>query len=360
MAKIWSTLGARATGPRLSRMQQSPQFRGGRFHNALPTQQASLLHMLQRWLFEKPPHREPAGPVPILPRTAADFVRPAATLQITWFGHASVLVELEGRRLLVDPVWGDHASPGRLFGVKRFFPPPLELDDLPPLDAVLLSHDHYDHLNTPTIRALRDRVPRFITTLGVGAHLEAWGVPAGNIEELDWWEETTVGEVRLVHTPTRHFSGRSLKDRDAKLWGGWAFLGATQRAYFSGDSGMFPGFEEVGERLGPFDITMMEAGAYNSDWPDIHLGPEQAVAAHQMARGNLMIPVHWGTFALAFHGWTEPVERVLAAAENAGVAISTPRPGESVSVSSHPGINRWWPSLPWQTAEEAPIVSTGL
>ncbi len=360
MAQLWSALGGRASGERLRRMQQSPYYRDGKFRNALRNQQASMTHIMGRWFLEKTPHREPATHIPVVERKAADFAYAPEELQITWFGHSSLLIELDGRRFLIDPLWGDYASPGRLFGVKRFSPPPIALDDLPPLDAVLLSHDHYDHLNEPTIKAIHPRVPLFITSLGVGAHLEAWGVPAEKIIELEWWEDYEVGSVKIVSTPTRHFSGRSLSDRDATLWGGWAFLGKTQRAYFSGDSGMFPGFREVGDRLGPFDITMMETGAYNSDWPDVHMGPEQAVQAHQLARGKLLLPVHWGTFALAFHGWTEPVERIIVASEKAGIPVATPRPGESIRVSLHPGVQRWWPALPWKTAEEEPIVSTGL
>lgn len=360
MIDTWSALGARSKGERLTRLQQSAQYVDGKFTNKLPSYQADMLHLLKRWFFEETPNREPAIQVPVLQRVMADFSEPSEELQITWFGHSTFLVEVDGRRILVDPVWGDYASPGRLFGVKRFYAPPLALEDLPAIDAVVLSHDHYDHLNEPTIKALRDRIPVFVVPLGIGAHLEYWGVAPEKIVELDWWEQHDVGGVSLVCAPARHFSGRSLTDRDATLWAGWAFIGKDQRAFFSGDSGMFPGFAEIGERLGPFDITMMEAGAYNADWPDVHMGPEQAVQAHQMVRGNIMIPVHWGTFALAFHSWTEPVERVLAEAEKAEVTVATPVPGESIRLSKNPGVNRWWPAIPWATAEESPIISTGL
>ena len=360
MINTWSAFGGRPRGERLTRMTQSPQYTGNKFSNELPTYQADFFHILRRWFFEKVPNRTPSAPIPVVQRDASEFTAHPSELRITWFGHSSFLVELDGRRILVDPVWGDYASPGRIFGVKRFYAPPISLDDLPEIDAVVLSHDHYDHLNEPTIKALRDRIPLFVMPLGMGAHLESWGVPPERIVELDWWEQKQIGEVTLVCTPARHFSGRFLTDRDATLWASWAFIGENQRAYFSGDSGMFPGFQEIGDRLGPFDITMMESGAYNVDWPDVHMGPEQAVQAHQMVRGNLMIPVHWGTFALAFHGWTEPVERVLEAAASSEVNVVTPKPGESVSLSSHAGIQRWWPNLPWRSAEESPIFSTGL
>ncbi len=360
MINTWSALGTRAKGDRLARMQQSPQFADGKFFNRLPATQADFLHILNRWFFEETPNREPDGALPVVKRTAADFSVASEDLRITWFGHSTMLVEVDGRRVLIDPVWGDYASPGRLFGVKRFYAPPIPLEELPEIDAVVLSHDHYDHLNEPTIKALKEKVPLFVVPLGLGAHLEYWGVPADRIQELDWWEQVDLGTVSLVCTPARHFSGRFLLDRDATLWASWAIIGQDQRAYFSGDSGLFLGFAEIGERLGPFDITMMEAGAYNVDWPDVHMGPEQAVKAHQMVRGKILMPVHWGMFALAFHGWTEPVERVLAAAEEVDVTVATPKPGESITVEANPGVNRWWPALPWKTAEEDPIKSTGL
>jgi L-ascorbate metabolism protein UlaG (beta-lactamase superfamily) len=244
--------------------------------------------------------------------------------------------------------------------VERFYAPPLPLDALPPVDAVVLSHDHYDHLNEETIRALASRVPRFIAPLGLGAHLEYWGVPAENITELDWWERTSIDGLEIVSTPARHFSGRSLWDRNATLWSSWALIGAERRVFFSGDTGMFPGFETIGEELGPFDVTLLEIGAYDSTWSDIHMGPEQAVEAHRMVRGKLMLPIHWGTFNLAFHAWTEPAERVLAAAERAGVTVATPRPGESITPATPHSGQHWWPDLPWKTADEVPIVSSGM
>ncbi len=360
MIDTWSALGTRPEGKRLARIERSEQYQNGRFTNPLPQQDAEMLPVLKRWIFDDNPHRIPVAPLPVMQRVAREFTDASSDLRVTWFGHSSLLVELEGQRILIDPMWGDYASPGRVFGVKRFFAPPMPLDELPEINAVILSHDHYDHLNEPTIKALRDKVPRFVVPLGLGAHLEYWGVSPDRITELDWWEHVTLGGVDLVCAPARHFSGRSLTDRNATLWAGWAMIGQTRRAFFSGDSGMFPGFAEIGDRLGPFDITMMETGAYNTDWPDVHMGPEQAVAAHQMVGGGLMLPIHWGTFNLAFHGWTEPVERLLVAAENAGVQVAVPRPGESIVPTSPALVERWWPTQPWKTAEDVPIISTGL
>ena len=311
------------------------------------------------WVFGTEPRR-PAARIPVDQLTAATLREPSDDVRLTWLGHSTVVVEVEGRRFLTDPVLGDdRAGPGP-FGTRRFFPAPIAVDALPRLDAVLVTHDHYDHLGEGTVRALAPRVSRWVTPLGVGARLESWGVAAASITELDWWEETDVMGVRVACTPARHFSGRSGTDRDRTLWGGLALVGARRRVYVCGDSGLTPEFSEIGERLGPFDATLIEIGAYGQAWADIHLGPEQAVAAHQMVRGGLLLPVHWATFYLALHGWTEPAERVLVAAERAGVRLALPRPGQPVEVAAPPPVARWWPALPWQTAEEVPIVSSGM
>ncbi|HEX9952333.1 MAG TPA: MBL fold metallo-hydrolase [Rubricoccaceae bacterium] len=351
--------GGTPRGARLARMQASPNWHGGRFRNALPALTSpSARTILDFWTTGRAV-RTPTAPVPTVTRTRADFDAPS-DLRLTWLGHSTTLIEIEGRRFLTDPVFGPTASPGRAFGVARFFEPPLPLDSLPDLDAVVLSHDHYDHLDMGTVRRLAGRVPRWIAPLGVGAHLERWGVPPERITELDWWDETTVGGVRLVCTPARHFSGRGLTNRDGTLWSGWAFVGDRHRVYSTGDGAFSPDFARVGERLGPFDAALVEIGAYSAAWPDVHMGPEQAVQAHLAARGGLLMPVHWATFNLAFHGWTEPVERLLVAAEAAGVRVAVPRPGASVEPTDPPPVERWWPEVPWQTADEMPIVSSGL
>ncbi len=359
--RIVRAFGGTPAGARLDRMRRSPHYADGQFRNALPSTMKTTLRLLAEWVFGAAPRR-PTSAIPVERPTVEDLAHASDDVRLTWLGHATVLIELEGRRFLTDPVLrDDHAGPGPL-GMRRFFDAPLAPDALPPLDAVLVTHDHYDHLGESTVRALvaLGRAPRWVAPLGVGARLEGWGVPAEAVTELDWWEETEVAGVRVVCTPSRHFSGRAVRDRDRTLWGGFAVVGDRRRVYVSGDSGMTPEFAEIGARLGPFDATLIEIGAYGQGWPDIHLGPEQAVAAHQMARGGLMVPVHWATFNLALHGWTEPAERVLVAAERAGVALAVPRPGGRVDVASPPPVARWWPALPWQTADEAPIVASGM
>lgn len=355
--------GKAPSGARLQRIQASPQFREGSFVNDLARHDGSLLQIGYQSLVGRSQFTRPQTPLPIVHRSAQDFAAlPDNGLRVTWLGHSSVLIELDGKRVLVDPVWGERASPLTWLGPKRFHPPPIALAELPPIDAVVISHDHYDHLDYPTITQLAARKPRFVVPLGVGAHLEAWGIPASDIEELDWWEAAALDDVQLVATPARHFSGRSLTfaDKNRTLWSGWAITGPTHRVYYSGDTAMFPGFSAIGERLGPFDLTLIESGAYDPLWTDVHLGPEQAVDAHLMVRGKRLMPVHWGTFNLAFHGWTEPVERLLAKAAALGVDVVVPRQGQSVELESTLPLVRWWPEVPWQTAAETPVISSGI
>jgi L-ascorbate metabolism protein UlaG (beta-lactamase superfamily) len=353
----WTAFGKQATGARLSRMEHSPAWRAGQFANPQPLHNDPWLML--KGFFRKSAYGSPSEPPPTISRDRASFAVPPATgLRVTWLGHSTMLVEIDGRRVLTDPVWGERVSPLTWMGPRRWFAPPLPLAELPPVDAVIISHDHYDHLDFPTISAMRHWDTTFVVPLGVGAHLEYWGVPAARIVELDWWQETEVKGLRLVATPARHASGRAAYDNNETLWAGWAMIGPRHRAYFSGDTGLFPGLVDIGERLGPFDVTLIESGAYNRAWPDWHLGPEQAVRAHQMVRGRLMIPVHWGLFNLAYHAWTEPAERVLAEAAKRGVTVAVPRAGQSVEPGAPPVFERWWPVVPGKTAAEDPIEAS--
>jgi len=357
----WTAFGARATGARLARLQASAAWRDGHVVNPQPLRN-SFWKMLTG-LLHSSPDTSPAV-LPLRPPLIDDDARPAAPpasgLRVTWLGHSTMLVELEGRRFLTDPVWSPRASPLGWVGPRRFFPPPVALEALPPLDAVVISHDHYDHLDRATVVALGARGVTFVVPLGVGADLAAWGIPEARIIELDWWQRASFGPVAVVCTPARHASGRMLIDNDKKLWAGYAFVGAAHRVYYSGDSGLFPALRDIGARLGPFDLTMIEVGQYGQAWPDWHMGPEQAVRAHQLLGGRLLLPVHWGAFALAYHAWTEPIERAVAAAGRAGVALVAPRPGQGFEPAAPPPVEHWWPVLPVKTAAQDPIVSTQI
>ncbi len=339
-------------------MQASPQWKHGRFVNPEPLSD-DWWGMLVG-LFRASSYTTPKGDMPTAPiDDPKRFDRaPSTGLRVTWLGHATNLVEIDGRRVLTDPVWSERASPLSWTGPRRWYPPLVALADLPRIDAVVVSHDHYDHLDYPTIVAIKDWDTRFVVPLGVGAHLAYWGVPESKIVELDWWDEALIGDLRIVATPARHASGRTLWDRDSKLWAGYAFVGREHRVYYSGDTGLFPGMREIGAKVGPFDATIIDTGQYDRSWPDWHGGPEQAVMAHQAVRGNVMLPVHWGLFTLAYHGWTEPIERVAVAAERAGVELVSPMPGQSVEPLAPPARSRWWPTVPWRNAAQAPIRST--
>ncbi|MHB8879385.1 MAG: MBL fold metallo-hydrolase [Myxococcaceae bacterium] len=356
----WKAFGKRASGERRARMERSAQWKDGHFENPQPLSNDMVGAMAAA--FKASPFTSPASALAPARVDPERFKTPPASgLRVTWLGHSTMLIEVDGHRVLTDPVWSERASPFTWAGPRRWYPPLLALEELPPLDAVVISHDHYDHLDHATILAMKGWDTTFIVPLGVGAHLAYWGVPESRIVELDWWERAKVRELEIVATPARHASGRTaMAGQNQTLWAGYAFIGREHRAWYSGDTGLFPGLEEIGARLGPFEVTMIEAGAYGRWWPDWHIGPEQAVRAHQMVRGQTLLPVHWGLFTLAFHGWTEPVERVLAAAGKAAVTVATPRPGESFEGGGLPPSERWWPKVAWVGAGEDPIVSSRM
>jgi L-ascorbate metabolism protein UlaG (beta-lactamase superfamily) len=341
LREIPAQMGATAKGERAERMRRSPQWRDGKFRNSVPSSSVpNGRSILSEMRGEH--HRKPTSPIPVLTPTGR---APADGLHVTWYGHASALVEIEDHRLLFDPVWSDRCSPSQLAGPKRLHPVPVPLDELPPLDAVVISHDHYDHLDMDTVRELlRLQEMPFVVPLGVGAHLQRWGVPAERIIELDWNEQTSIGALRLTATAARHFSGRAFS-RDNTLWASWVVVGPTRRLFYTGDTGYFDGFARIGAEFGPFDATLVQCGAYGEGWPDIHMTPEDAVRAHVDVHGGLLVPVHWCTFVLAFHDWSDPVERLWLEAKAREVRVAFPRPGERIDVDSPPEADGWWQTL---------------
>lgn len=325
----------------------SPNYQGGVFHNVEPSGALRLDSEENRLvLFEVVAGSADSRPATAVPLIEPRFLPETDPLGVTWLGHATALLEIDGYRLLTDPVWSRRCSPSRTVGPHRLHPPPVPLERLPALDAVVISHDHYDHLDMAAIRALiRTQRAPFIVPLGVGAHLRQWGAPAHRVVELDWQSSTRIGELSLVCTPARHFSGRFLS-RNNTLWSSWVIIGPKHRAYFGGDTGYTRSFAEIGAQYGPFDLTLLPIGAYNKAWPDIHMNPEEAVAAHRDLSGDsgVLLPIHWGTFRLAPHPWAEPAERLLAAAAETGVRCAVPRPGGRVVPGTHadPGGDRWW------------------
>jgi L-ascorbate metabolism protein UlaG (beta-lactamase superfamily) len=266
-------------------------------------------------------------------------------LRVTWFGHASSLIEIDGSRILIDPVWDERASPTSWSGPKRFFAPPLPLRDLPPIDAVIVSHDHYDHLGAGTIRAL-SQLPalakaQWITTLGVGALLQQFGVPAAQCIELNWMDSTQVNSIRVTAVPARHFSGRSLFNRFETLWASFVLAGPVHRIYYGADSGEWEGFREIGQHFGPFDLSMLEIGASHPLWAEIHMGPHGAVRSfHALGGHGLLMPIHWGLFDLALHHWREPIESIWPVE---GLRLWSPTPGSPCEVIAGQELrSEWW------------------
>ncbi|MCD0481529.1 MBL fold metallo-hydrolase [Streptacidiphilus sp. ASG 303] len=340
-----AALGGIPTGERLERILASPHHADGTFRNPaapdIPVPAGGRTELLRSMLRRADRvRRSPAAPVPL--HREAPSGPPASGLRLTWLGHSTVLAEIDGARVLFDPVWGERCSPVRFAGPRRLHPVPLPLDGLGPLDAVVISHDHYDHLDMPTVRALAGSGALFAVPLGVGAHLERWGVPAGRIAELDWHESVGAAGLTLTATPARHFCGRGLRRRT--LWASWAVAGPRHRVFHSGDTGYFPGFAEIGAAHGPFDATMVQIGAYSEFWPDIHMTPEEGLRAHADLGGGVLLPIHWGTFNLAPHPWDEPAERTLAAAEAAGAEVAVPVPGRPFEPGGELPREPWWRS----------------
>lgn len=347
-----AAFGADPAGERMARIRRSPNFADGVFQNPEGTRTrpsgGSMVEFAKIYFAkEARARRVPTRPVPVHPTTLADLGRPAASgLRLTWMGHSSVLAEIDGHRVLFDPVWGERCSPFAFAGPKRLHPVPAPLAALGSVDVVVISHDHYDHLDLPTIRALASSDTVFAVPLGVGAHLERWGVAPERLRELDWNESTEVGGLRLTATPARHFCGRGLRNQQHTLWASWAVAGPEHRIYHSGDTGYFSGFRDIGAEYGPFDATMIQIGAYSEYWPDIHMTPAEGMRAHLDLQGGtpsgVMLPIHWGTFNLAPHPWAEPGEGTVSAAKDAGARIALPRPGEPFEPTAETV-----PSAPW-------------
>ncbi len=324
--------GASAAGPRLERMKRSPNFSKGKARNLVPRPMAdpgtSMAAAILRF-FLGGQRRKPEVEIPLIRPTRRSLLPRGQRLRATWLGHSTVLLEVDGQILLTDPMFGERSSPFPFAGPRRFHPPPLLLGDLPQIDAVILSHDHYDHLDHGTIVALARQSPRFFVPLGVGAHLESWGVNPASIAELDWWEETELGPLRLACTPAHHFSGRRMFDRNGTLWSSWAIVGPEHRVWFGGDTGPLDIAPQIGQCYGPFDLTMLEVGAHAPEWGSIHLGPDAAAALHRQVMGRTMLPVHWGTFNLALHDWDAPILRLLELAATGDLALLAPLPGQT-------------------------------
>lgn len=324
--------------------KHSPNFKNGTFVNQIPTAMdmklADMLSLLRDQIKGVPDRRPPRVLIP----ERLDTSEAPNEAQVTWFGHSTFLLQIRGKNILLDPMFGRSPSPVPAIGPQRFSDElPANLEDLPNIDAVLISHDHYDHLDYGSIKKLSSITTMFFVPLGLKAHLLKWGVTPAQVTELDWWDERTFEGFSFACTPSRHFSGRTLTDRFATLWCSWVIRTDDTSVFFSGDSGYGPHFKQIGEKYGPFDLTLLECGQYDPHWSTIHMTPEQTIQAHVDLRGKRMIPMHWGAFVLAMHSWADPVERALKAGAKVEAVIITPRIGEPVELKSEDyPTEAWW------------------
>ena len=344
---FYPSFGGDISKERQSQYLASTQFDNGKFVNINPVNMdlsfSETISLARKFFFTKVENGRPKHDVLVSKIDSSAIANYASPTRFVWFGHSSFLVQINHKNILIDPMFSEVPAPHSLLGAKRFSSElPIEVKKLPKIDAVLISHDHYDHLDYESIALLKDKVNTFYTPLGVGAHLEAWGVSKNNIVEMDWWQEATFDDLKFVCSPARHFSGRKLNNRQSTLWSSWVIQSDTENIFFSGDSGYDNHFKEIGNKYGPFDFAMLECGQYNKMWPDIHMFPEETAQAGIDLQAKRIMPIHWGAFKLAMHSWTDPVERVLKKAKDLDIEVIVPQIGEPFLIKASFITNNWW------------------
>jgi L-ascorbate metabolism protein UlaG (beta-lactamase superfamily) len=334
---------------RMNRLQASPQYKDGEFVNPIDAPvmaEGSTWNYIKKSYFTERLDPEPNGELPVKAVVRNDWTNmDREKFFFAWLGHSSVLIAMEGKIILVDPVMENRASPFTWVGPKRFHPAPVTAKGLPPIDVVVITHDHYDHLEEPTIKQLDSKTGLFLVPLGIGELIEEWGIAPEKVVELDWWEHHKIGTLNFTATPAIHYARRGVFDGNERLWCSWAVQGPNKRFFISGDSGYFDGFKKIGEELGPFEVTFLKVGSYDDMWKQIHMLPEEAVQQHQDLDGDIMVPLHWATFDLGLHPWYEPIERTLTAARKTDVQVITPIIGEQVNTNQLPKNNSWWRNI---------------
>lgn len=346
MRKFENQFGAKPTKNDLFRYAKSENWKDGKFHALEETKVINNFWDIGAIIYEQlAPNklREPQVPIPIIPFDKTSFLSPSEETKIIWYGHSVLLINMMGKTILIDPMLGPNAAPISPKPVKRFSNNSLDLiDDFPEIDIVLISHDHYDHLDYDSVLRLIPKTKQFFVALGVKRHLVKWGVPEEKIKEFDWWNSENIGGIDITFTPSRHMSGRGLTDRNKSLWGGWALFSDKDNIWFSGDGGYGQHFKEVGDKLGPFDFAFMECGQYNEKWKDIHSFPSDSVQALKDAKVKKAMPVHWAGFALAMHDWNEPAEEFIKYSKQENLAVSLPKIGQLFTIGEDLSDSKWW------------------
>ncbi|MBU3024784.1 MBL fold metallo-hydrolase [Zobellia galactanivorans] len=348
---FYPSLGGDVSKERRQVYEVSPQFKDGKFNNskAVPKDLSfgETLDLAYKFFTTEVKNGRPKEDLEVLKLDSARVAAYKSQTRMVWFGHSSFLLQMEGKNILLDPMFGMVPAPHPWLGDERFNKEmPLDIEKLPQIDAVIFSHDHYDHLDYETILGIKDKVEHYFVPLGLGVHLEAWGISSDKITELDWWQEEELGDITLVCTPAQHFSGRKLNNGQSTLWGSWVVKSVSESIYFSGDSGYAPHFKEIGEKYGPFDLALMECGQYDKMWPDIHMMPEETAQAGLDVRAKKIMPIHWAGFKLALHDWKDPIIRVRKKAIELNVKVIAPRIGQEIMVADSLGTYpNWWKDL---------------
>ena len=345
---FYPTFGGDVSKERQAEFTKSTQFIKGKFENTKPVNMSQsfseTLNMAKKFFFTKVENGRPKNNLSVKKIDSLNIVNYVDSTRFIWFGHSSFLLQINQKNILIDPMFSNVPAPHSMLGGKRFSTElPIEVQKLPKIDAVIISHDHYDHLDYESISILKEKVDTFYTPLGVGVHLEAWGVQKERIIELDWWQETTFYDLKFVCTPAIHFSGRKFSNGQSTLWSSWIIQSKSENIFFSGDSGYGSHFKEIGEKYGPFDFAMMECGQYNEMWPEIHMFPEETAQAGVDVRAKKVMPIHWGAFKLALHSWTDPVERITKKANELNLPLITPKIGEPFLLNENKiDVENWW------------------
>ncbi|MDO6803780.1 MBL fold metallo-hydrolase [Wenyingzhuangia sp. 1_MG-2023] len=331
--------------------QASHQYKDGKFNNTNPVPKklsfSENIKLMYTFFTTKVPKDRPMEDLKVKKLSADEVAHYKGAARLVWFGHSAFLLQMDGQNILIDPMFGKVAAPHPLLGGNRFNTEfPLTIEELPEIDAIIFSHDHYDHLDYESVMKLKDKTNQFFVPLGVGTHLTAWGIAKDKITEMDWWQETTFKDITLVCTPAQHFSGRKLNNGQSTLWSSWVIQSKDENLFFSGDSGYATHFTEIGNKYGPFDLALMECGQYNKMWSDIHMMPEETAQAGIDVQAKRIMPIHWGGFKLALHSWTDPVERLQSKAEGLNLQVITPEIGEPFFVKdSITNYKHWWEKL---------------